>query len=217
MAENLVQDGRRARGDATRRIVLSSATDLASVEGLDGLTIGRLAGSSGRSKSSIATLFGSKEALQLATIAAAREIFIDRIIVPAREETRGLPRLVALLQNALIYSRDRVFPGGCFFAATGADVDSKPGEVSDAIRSATAAWYGYIEAQIDTAIEARELTADAAGAELLAFHLIALYEEANSRSLLMRDDRPYTLAAAAMTERLIAAGAQQGLRVSLEK
>jgi len=217
MAENLVQDGRRARGDATRRIVLSSATDLASVEGLDGLTIGRLAGSSGRSKSSIATLFGSKEALQLATIAAAREIFIDRIIVPAREEARGLPRLVALLQNALIYSRDRVFPGGCFFAATGADVDSKPGEVSDAIRSATAAWYAYIEVQIDTAVEASELTVDAEGAELLAFHLIALYEEANSRSLLMRDDRPYALAAAAMTERLIAAGAQQGLRVSLEE
>ncbi|MDP3949745.1 TetR family transcriptional regulator C-terminal domain-containing protein [Microbacterium sp.] len=216
MAQKVIQDGRRARGDATRRVVLSSATDLASVEGLDGLTIGRLAGSSGHSKSSIATLFGSKERLQLATIAAAREIFVDRIIVPARDEPRGLSRLVALLRHALIYSRDRVFPGGCFFAATAADVDSKPGEVSDAIRSATSAWYAYIDAQIARAIEADELTVDEAGAELLAFHLIALYEEANSRSLLMRDDRPYALAAAAMTERLIAAGAPSDLVVALD-
>lgn len=217
MAQELVQDGRRARGDATRRIVLSSATDLASVEGLDGLTIGRLAGSSGHSKSSIATLFGSKERLQLATVAAAREIFIDRIIAPARGEPRGLPRLVALLRNALIYSHDRVFPGGCFFAATAADVDSKPGEVSDAIRSATSAWYVYIEAQIGFAIEAHELTVDGDGAELLAFHLTSLNEVANSRSLLMNDDRPYALAAAAMTERLIAAGAPRDLVVALEK
>ncbi|MGV2982757.1 TetR family transcriptional regulator C-terminal domain-containing protein [Microbacterium sp. AGC85] len=217
MAENLTQDGRRARGDATRRVVLSSATDLASIEGLDGLTIGRLAGSSGHSKSSIATLFGSKQRLQLATIAAAREIFIDRIITPAREQPRGLPRLVALLRNALIYSRDRVFAGGCFFAATAADVDSKPGDVSDAIRSATAAWYAYIDAQIAHAVEAHELAVDAEGAELLAFHLIALYEEANSRSLLMRDHRPYALAAAAMTERLIAAGAPPSVRVALDE
>lgn len=217
MAENLVQDGRRTRGDATRRVVLSSATDLASVEGLDGLTIGRLAGTSGRSKSSIATLFGSKEALQLATVAAAREIFIDRVITPAREEPRGLSRLVALLRGAMAYSRDRVFAGGCFFAATAADVDSKPGVVSDAVRAASTDWYGYIEAQVGFAVDAGELTIDAAGAEVLAFHLIALYEESNSRSLLMNDDRPYALAAAAMTERLITAGAPPDLVVTLDR
>lgn len=217
MAENLVQDGRRTRGDATRRVVLSSATDLASVEGLDGLTIGRLAGTSGRSKSSIATLFGSKEALQLATVAAAREIFIDRVITPAREEPRGLSRLVALLRGAMTYSRDRVFAGGCFFAATAADVDSKPGVVSDAVRAASTDWYGYIEAQVGFAVDAGELMIDAASAEVLAFHLIALYEESNSRSLLMNDDRPYALAAAAMTERLITAGAPSDLVVTLDR
>lgn len=214
MAEEVVQDGRRARGDASRRVILSSATDLASVEGLDGLTIGRLADTSGHSKSSVVTLFGNKKGLQLATIAAAREIFVDRIITPARGEPRGLRRLSALLGNALAYSRDRVFTGGCFFAATGADVDSKPGEASDAIRSATSDWYAYIEAQIGFAIEAGEISVDGAGAELLAFHLIALYEESNSRSLLMRDDRPYVLAAAAMTERLLAAGAPSDVRIT---
>lgn len=217
MEEELVRDGRRTRGDATRRVVLSSATDLASVEGLDGLTIGRLAGTSGRSKSSIATLFGSKEALQLATVAAAREIFIDRVITPARSEPRGLARLVALLRGAMSYSRDRVFAGGCFFAATAADVDSKPGVVSDAVRTASNDWYGYVEAQVRFAVDAGELTIDAAGAEVLAFHLIALYEESNSRSLLMNDGRPYVLAAAAMTERLIAAGVPSDLVVTLDR
>ena len=204
MAETTVQDGRRARGDASRRIVLHSATDLASVEGLDGLSIGRLAEASGSSKSSIATLFQSKEGLQLATVAAAREIFTARIVEPARTQPRGVRRVVALLRNSLAYSRDRVFTGGCFFAATAADVDSKSGPVSDAVRAALVDWYGYIEVQLRHAVDAGEIDADP---EVLAFELVALNEEANSRSLLLDDARPYALAATAMRARLRAAGA----------
>lgn len=206
MASGTVLDGRRARGDASRRIVLQSATDLASVEGLDGLTIGRLADASGSSKSSIATLFQSKEGLQLATIAAAREIFVARIVEPARAQPRGVRRVAALLHNALSYSKDRVFTGGCFFAATAADVDSKAGSVRDAVREALTDWYGYVEAQLRHAVAAGEIDADA---EVLAFELIALNEEANSRSLLLVDERPYAVAAAAMRERLRSAGASE--------
>ena len=204
MVETTVQDGRRARGDASRRIVLHSATDLASVEGLDGLSIGRLAEASGSSKSSIATLFRSKEGLQLATVAAAREIFTARIVEPARTQPRGVRRVVALLRNSLAYSRDRVFTGGCFFAATAADVDSKSGPVSDAVRAALVDWYGYIEVQLRHAVDAGEIDADP---EVLAFELVALNEGANSRSLLLDDARPYALAATAMRARLRAAGA----------
>ncbi|PRB10092.1 TetR/AcrR family transcriptional regulator [Microbacterium sp. MYb62] len=206
MTENAVVDGRRARGDASRRIVLQSATDLASVEGLDGLTIGRLAEASGSSKSSIATLFHSKEGLQLATIAAAREIFLAKIVEPAREQPRGVRRLAALMRNSLEYSKDRVFTGGCFFAATAADLDSKTGPVSDAVRAAQISWYGYIDAQLQHAVAAGEIDADI---EVLAFELVALYEEANSRSLLLDDERPYAIAAAAMRGRLRAAGAEE--------
>jgi len=213
MTESAVLDGRRARGDASRRIVLQSATDLASVDGLDGLTIGRLAEASGSSKSSIATLFQSKEGLQLATVAAAREIFTARIVEPAREYPRGVHRLAALLRNALTYSKDRVFTGGCFFAATAADVDSKPGPVSDAVRAALVDWYGYVEAQLRHAVDAGEVDADP---EVLAFELVALNEEANSRSLLLDDARPYALAAAAMRARLRAAGADESAIALLE-
>lgn len=211
MAEPEVLDGRRARGDASRHVVLRSATDLASIEGLDGLTIGRLAEESGRSKSSIATLFRGKEGLQLATVAAAREIFVATIVEPARAEPRGLRRLVALLRNALAYSRDRVFPGGCFFAATSADVDSKPGLVNDAVRTALTTWHGYLEAQVRAAVAAGELTIHQDEAEQLTFELLALDEAANARSLLLGDDRPYALAAAGMRSRLRAAGADPAL------
>ena len=133
-----MQDRRRVRGDASRRAVLESATDLASTDGLDGLTIGRLAETSGLSKSSIATLFGGKEGLQLATVEAARQVFRESVVDPARGEDRGIRRLAALLRSALDYSRERVFSGGCFFAATAADVDSKPGPVRDAVRGGPA-------------------------------------------------------------------------------
>ncbi|MDR6866637.1 AcrR family transcriptional regulator [Microbacterium resistens] len=207
MTDQRIDDGRRARGDASRRTVLRSATDLASVDGLDGLTIGRLAEASGLSKSGIATLFRGKEGVQLAAVAAARQIFVDRIMEPARDEPRGVRRLSALLRNALDYSRDRVFTGGCFFAAAAADMDSKPGPVRDAVREALVDWYGYLGAQVRAAVRAGELVLDEEGAEVLAFELAALNEQANARSLLLRDDRPYALAAAAMRERLLAAGA----------
>ncbi|MFF2621979.1 TetR/AcrR family transcriptional regulator [Oerskovia jenensis] len=211
MADPTVLDGRRARGDASRQVVLKSATDLASIEGLDGLTIGRLAEESGRSKSSIATLFHGKEGLQLATVAAAREIFVATIVAPARVEPPGLRRLVALLRNALAYSRDRVFPGGCFFAATSADVDSKPGPVNDAVRTALTTWYGYLEVQARAAVAAGDLTIHEDEVEQLTFELLALDEAANTRSLLLGDDRPYTLAALGMRSRLLAAGADPAL------
>ncbi|KRA25312.1 transcriptional regulator [Microbacterium sp. Root61] len=202
-----VIDGRRARGDASRRAIIERATDIASVEGLDGLTIGRLAEESGHSKSSIATLFGGKEGLQLAAVAAAADRFRDIVIEPARTEPRGIARVAALLRNTLDYSRERVFTGGCFFAATAADVDSKPGPVRDAVRTWMGDWYGYLEVQLRHASDAGELQTDAVATDQLAFELIALNNEANSRSLLMGTDRPYALAAAAMHRRLREAGA----------
>src|SRR5688572_12108756 len=108
------RDGRRLRGDESRRVILAHAIDTASVDGLEGLTIGRLADAAGHSKSGVATLFGSKEQLQLATVASAREVFIDTVVAPARANTdRGLARVCALLEKWLDYSEDRVFSGGC--------------------------------------------------------------------------------------------------------
>ena len=212
-----VVDGRRARGDASRREVLTYATDLVSVEGLDGLSIGRLSEASGHSKSSIAGLFQNKEGLQLATIAAARTVFMAVVVEPAREHERGIDRLVSLMYHLIEYSRTRVFAGGCFFVAVSVEVDSKPGPVRDAVRVAMADWYGYVEAQVRYAAEAGELDLDAEGVELLAFQLPAIYEQSNSRSLLYGDDRPYVLAARSMRDLLLAAGADAAALSALER
>ncbi|MDT0157939.1 TetR family transcriptional regulator [Microbacterium sp. ARD32] len=211
-----VLDGRRARGDASRRAVLRHATDLVSVEGLDGLSIGRLAARSGYGKSSIAGLFHNKEGLQLATVTAGRAIFMDVVVEPARQHERGLPRLVALMRNLLDYSRDRVFEGGCFFAAVSADYDSKPGPVREAVRTAMHDWYGYVEAQTRAAVDSGQLSLDDDGIELLSFSLPALYEQANARSLLWGSQRPYVVAARGMRELLLRAGAADAALRSLE-
>lgn len=206
MAEQVI-DGRRARGDASRRAVLAFATDLASVGGLDGLSIGQLATASGHSKSSIAGLFQNKEGLQLATVAAGREVFMQVVVERAREHERGLDRVVALMHHLIEYSRTRVFSGGCFFAAITADVDSKPGPVRDAVREAMALWYDYVTMQVRYAVDAGELDLDADGIAQLAFTLPALYEQANARSLLYSSDEPYRLAARGMCDALTVAGA----------
>src|ERR1700712_4466524 len=89
-------DGRRRRGNATRESILQAAADLASVEGLEGLTIGRLATALGMSKSGLFAHFGSKEELQLATIDAARRRFVEYVVKPSRSLPRGRERLEAL-------------------------------------------------------------------------------------------------------------------------
>lgn len=201
-----VTDKRRARGDASRRAILRTAADLASIEGLDGVTIGTLATRSGHGKSSIATLFGSKEALQLATVRSAADIFQAAVVEPARELPRGTRRVATLLRRALDYSCDRVFPGGCFFAATAADLDSKSGPVADAVREWMHRWHGYVASQLRFCVDAGELS-NSTDVDRLAFELVALVDAANSHSLLGDGDRPYGFAADAMRERLQASGA----------
>ncbi len=209
-------DGRRARGDESRRAILSRAVHTASVEGLDGLTIGRLSEATGHSKSGIATLFGSKEQLQLATVAAARQIFIDTVIAPARSGTpQGLQRLCALLTAWFAYSRQRVFRGGCFFVAASVEVDAKPGPVRDAIAEATTAWEDYLTICAEHAAAAGELPL-LDDARQLAFEITAILEAANTRSLLHAHEEPYRRAAAAVRTRLLAAGADAALAATVD-
>jgi len=122
------------KGQRTRASILQRAVDLASLEGLEGLTIGRLAEELKMSKSGLFAHFGSKEELQLAAIDAAGQRFIDVVVKPAIEAPRGYPRLVAICNSWLDYVRRRVFPGGCFFAAASFEFDGRPGIVRDAVK-----------------------------------------------------------------------------------
>ena len=133
-------DGRLRRGDATRRTVLKRAVDIASIQGLEGLSIGQLAADLQISKSGLFAHFGAKEELQLATIRAARRIYADAVVAPAREAPPGLDRIYAMSEAWLAYSQGRVFPGGCFFAKATHDFAARPGRVRDALAAANAEW-----------------------------------------------------------------------------
>jgi AcrR family transcriptional regulator len=195
-------DGRRERGRRTRESILATAVDLASVEGLEGLTIGRLAAELGMSKSGLFAHFGSKEELQLATIAAAREIFVAEVVDPARAAERGLPRLRALMDAKFDYIKRGVFSGGCFFDAARLEYDSRnPGPVRDAILDEFAAWSKLVTDFVKAAQREGHIDAGV-DPEQLAFELDAIGTAANLRTQIHRDDRGCARARRAIDARL---------------
>jgi AcrR family transcriptional regulator len=202
-----VLDGRRERGRRTRESILATAVDIASVEGLEGLTIGRLASELSMSKSGLFAHFGSKEELQLATIAAAREIFVAEVVEPARAAERGLPRLAALLEAKLDYLRRGVFRGGCFFDAARLEYDSRhPGPVRDAILEEFAAWSQLVADLIRSAQRAGHLDPQA-DPDQVAFELDAIGSAANLRFQINHDAKAFERAQRAIEGRLHALAA----------
>ena len=117
------------RGYATKQGILEVATAIASVEGLDGLTLGRLATELAMSKSGLFAHFGSKEELQLAAIEHARQMYVDQVILPGLAHSSGIATLYGLCDRYVALMERRVFPGGCFFAAAMAEFDARPGVV----------------------------------------------------------------------------------------
>jgi AcrR family transcriptional regulator len=200
-------DGRRARGARTRTQILETAANIASVEGLEGLTIGRLATELGMSKSGLFAHFGSKEELQLATIEAAKEIFAREVVGPAREAQRGLPRLQALIASKLRYERGEIFDGGCFFETVRGEFDSRrPGPVRDAIEADLEEWDGLMLRAITSAIKAGHLKADT-DAEQLRYEIDALSTTATLRHQMTGDAALFARAEAAISARMDAARA----------
>ena len=178
------------------------AVDIASVDGLEGLSIGTLATGANLSKSGVVALFGNKEKLQLAAIDAAREIFIAVVIAPALKLQGGRERLDALLDNWIRYSEGRIFAGGCFFAAATAEVASKQGAVHDAVADQLRAWDHTISRVIVRAVEKGELDRpDDVGQ--LAFEIRSVLDGANTDSLIFGSPAPYDRARAALRRLLV--------------
>ncbi len=189
MKHRLEQETVRPRvtaGERTRRAILSMAVDIASAEGLEGLSIGNLAGKLGMSKSGLFAHFGSKEELQLATVDAAREIFVREIVQDAFQEPVGVQRLVKMMDRWISYVERKIFRGGCFFAAVSAEFDGRPGRVRDLIVELTKAWLDAMEEQIVVAQTMGQFRSEI-NAKQLAFELHALVQEANWANQLLQD------------------------------
>jgi AcrR family transcriptional regulator len=187
----------RPKGQRTKTAILAEAARLATVDGLDGLTIGGLASAIGMSKSGLYAHFGSKEELQLATIASARETFVAEVFVPALDAPQGLRRLYAACDAFLSHIERRVFPGGCFFAVAATDVGTRQGAVRDAVAAQQRDWIELLERLAQKAMEAGELEPGVDPAQL-AFELNAVLVSASTTFVLHGDAAVFDRARAAV-------------------
>jgi AcrR family transcriptional regulator len=191
----------RTKGERTRAAILDEAARLATVDGLEGLSIGELARATGMSKSGLYAHFGSKLDLQLATIEAARQTFVVEVLRPALQAPKGIERLLAACEAFLSHVERRVFPGGCFFSAAAVDVGTRPGPVHDAILAQRLEWLALLERLAAEATELGELEANPDPAQL-AFELQALLVAANTSFILQGDAVVFERALVAIRERL---------------
>jgi AcrR family transcriptional regulator len=189
------------KGQRTRTSILETAAALATEEGLEPLSIGRLAEATSMSKSGLFAHFGSKEELQLATVDYAATLFVAEVIDPARSAPKGLARIWALCDHMIGYSERQVFPGGCFFAATSFEFNNRPGAVRDRIEEMIRSWLSYLEHAVEQAQEAGELDPSASAREV-AFQLDAFAQASNAQYQLFRDPRVFDDARRAIQERL---------------
>lgn len=192
---------RRPDGERSRQAILRAAADLATIEGLEGLSIGKLAGHIGMSKSGLYAHFGSKEDLQLATVEEAHEIFTREVTKPAMERPSGVERVTGLSEAFLSHLERRVFPGGCFFAATGAELSGRTGPVLERIKEFFEEWLALLAAAIREAQDAGELD-PSTDPEQLAFEVDSLLLGANAGFVLFDDVGALSRARRAIEERL---------------
>lgn len=162
------------------------AAQIATVNGLDSITVGTLSADTGISKSGILTVFGNREAIQVATVAEARQIYLAAVLAPALAAPAGLPRLRALLTAWRAYLLDGVFAGGCFISATTAEYGHRDGPVADAVRALKRDWLQLLTAEL--------ATAGSADPESDAFRIDAYLAAGNQRRELLGGDEHLDLA-----------------------
>jgi AcrR family transcriptional regulator len=207
----------RSDGERSRQAILRGATELATIEGLEGLSIGALAAHIGMSKSGLYAHFGSKQELQLATIDAAEEIFDREVTQPGLAAGGPLDRVLGLSNAFLSYVERRVFPGGCFFAAAAAEFDAREGgPVRERIQEFHTEWLAMVVDLIRDAQEQGEIAADA-DPEQIVFEIDSVMLGANAAFLLFGDNEALERAWRAVCDRLEAREPERDGSVSRER
>lgn len=194
-----------------RHDILSRAVTLASVEGLEGMSIGRLAEEVGMTKSGLFAHFGSKTGLELATIEEALSIYGAAIFEPAWKHPSGVPRLDALFDSWAGFLESRPFPGGCFFESANAECDARSGPIQERLKEIGREWLLVIEKEFEAALEMGELQASASPSQL-AFRAMAAIREAERRRQLLGDEKAFDLARAAIRGMMLESLSSDGLR-----
>jgi AcrR family transcriptional regulator len=195
---------RRSDGERSRNAILRKAAQLATVEGIEGLSIARLAEAVGMSKSGLFAHFGSKEELQLATVETASALFDELVIDPALAAPTGIERLRQLGENYLRHVEGDVYPGGCFFASVTAEMGTRLGPVRDRAIEIVGAWIGQMETAVRLA-QAEGTIDPSEDAAQLAFELEANLMLANALYVVSRDGTPIERARRSLARRIAAA------------
>jgi AcrR family transcriptional regulator len=186
--------GATTKGERTRAAILDAGMRVASQTGLDGLTIGALADTTGLSKSGLFAHFGSRDELLLAVLAHVRERFTEVVVRPALDHPRGVPRLRAMFVNWLDWTESADLPGGCPMVGAAAEYDDRPGAVRDALAADQRAWgetlkravlQGIDEGQLAAGTDAEQIVFELFGVALVTHHHRRLlgYTKARSRAL----------------------------------
>ncbi len=191
----------RADGERTRQAIVREAVVLATVDGIEGLSIGNLARALDISKSGVYAHFGSKQQLQLATVDEAARIFQAEVVEPALATAPGLMQILVVCDGFFDHLLRGTFPGGCFFAGAALEMGTRPGPVKDEIAAFQGDFSALIRQFVDTATEQRELPAHD-DAEALTFELNGIMLAANAQYVLRQDPATLDLAKAVVRRRL---------------
>jgi len=171
-------NSRRSKGQSSRATILLAAAKLATVKGLNGLSLGDLAAEVGMSKSGLYAHFKSKEELELATIETAAVIFESDVLQTAMMSQAGTERLKTLASSFLSHLERKVFPGGCFFAAVAAELDTRPGSARDRVVEVLDNWLSLLRQCIVDAQDLKEIQPNADVAQAV-FEIEAMLLAAN--------------------------------------
>lgn len=177
---------RHLKGQSSRTTILLTAAKLATTKGLTGFSIGDLAAAVGMSKSGLYAHFKSKEELELATIEMAAVIFDREVLQPATEAPAGTERLKVLVDSFLSHLERRVFPGGCFFSAVAAELDTRPGPARDLVVAIVGNWLGLLQQCLVEAQDLNEIDPNAEVAQAV-FEIEAMLLAANLLFVMMND------------------------------
>jgi AcrR family transcriptional regulator len=191
----------RADGERTREAIVREAVSLATVDGLEGLSIGNLATALEMSKSGVYAHFGSKQDLQLATVDEAARVFDAEVIAPALAAAPGLGQLVTICDAFFDHLERRIFPGGCFFAGAALEMGTRPGPVKEQIAGFQTKLVGLIRQFVVTALERQELPADEEP-DALTFELNGIILAANTNFVLHQEPASLDLARHVVRRRL---------------
>jgi AcrR family transcriptional regulator len=191
----------RADGERTRSAILRAAASLATVDGLEGLSIGHLAAAIGMSKSGLYAHFGSKQELQLATVEEAARIFQEEVVSPALAAPPGLAQLTAVCEAFFDHLQRRTFPGGCFMASAALEMGTRPGPVKELVAAFQSQFAALIRGFAATALEQNELPASE-DPDRLAFELNGIILAADTNFVLHDDPAVLDLARQIVHQRL---------------